>query len=103
MEFVLERGTHKVVAVVDDQRDARLVLLVNPPRILWRNNYSALDLAVANVFHCSLLIVVVDRHKCAHVGVDGIKRFADLEGLSAAVLVDEAEARVTNFAAEGVA
>ncbi len=47
--------------------------------------------------------MVVDRHKCAHVGADGVEGFADLEGLSAAVLVDEAEAGVANFAAEGVA
>ena len=48
---VLERRAHEVVAVVDHQRDLRLVLFVHPAGILRRNDDGALDLSVAHIFH----------------------------------------------------
>ncbi len=56
-ELSLNRRTHEVVAVVDDQRNLRMILLVHAARKLRRDNHRALQLAVAHIFalpacHC---------------------------------------------------
>src|SRR5581483_2131326 len=102
-QFLLQRGTHEIVAVIYYQGDPGMVLLVDAPRILWRNNHRALDLAIAHILHRLLVVVVVHRLEGANVGAHGIEGLANFERLGAAVLVHYSEARVAYLAAEGVA
>ena len=102
-ELILQSRAHEVVAVVHHQRDARLILLIDPPRILRRNNDCALNLAIAHVVHCRLLVVIIDGLEGAHVGADGIEGLADLQRLRASVLIDQAESGVANLSAKCIA
>ena len=80
-----------------------MVLFVHAAGILRRNDDRALDLAVAHVFHRLLIVVVVDGLKVRDVGPDGVEGLADPYRLRAAVLIDHAQLRVPDLAAEGVA
>jgi hypothetical protein len=102
-QFLLERRAHEVVAVVDDQRDLRAVLLVHAARILRRDNHSALDFSVANVVARAGLVVVVDGQEGAHVGAHRVESLPDLQRLRATILIDDTEARIFYLAAERIA
>ena len=101
--FLFERGAHEVVAVVDDECQPRVLLLVDAARELRRNDDGAVDLAVAHVFHRLAVVVVIDRFEGANVGLDGVEGLANLERHGAVVLINYAELGVADFPAEGVA
>ena len=102
-EFRFHRGTHEVVAVVDDQRDARMVFLVDTPRELRRDDHRAFQFPVAHIFHGLPVAVVGDRHEGSNVRPHGIECFANLQSLRTAVLVDDGNPGIANFSAKRVA
>ena len=103
-ELRLQRRAHEVVGVVDDERDARMVLLVDAARILRRNDDGAIELAVAHVLHRLLIAVVVRPGlKVRALDCTAVERLADLHRLRAVVLIDHAQPRVFDLAAEGIA
>src|SRR5262249_16856405 len=95
-------GAHEVVGIVDYQSNARMILLIDSPRILRGNDDCALDLSVAYIFHRLFVVVVVDGHEGSDVGAHRVEGLADLECLRAAVLVHQPYLGVANLAAEGV-
>ena len=98
-----ERRTHEVVAVVDDQRNPRMILLIDHLRILRRNDHGAIDLSVAHVFPRLHFVVIGNRHKCARRCPHRIERFLDADGLGAMILVYDSHLRVANLSAKRVA
>src|SRR5581483_11057624 len=95
--------THEVVAIVDDQSDARMILFVHVLRVLRRNNDGALQFAITHVLDCLLLVRVVDRDEGADIGANGIEGLTDSQRLRTAVLVYESDPGVVNLSAERVA
>ena len=73
------------------------------PRILCRNDHSAIDLSCAHVFARLLLVVVWHRGEGTDVYRDRVKRLVNLQRLGLAVVVDHPHARPANLAAKGVA
>ena len=102
-KFVFQRGAHDVVGVVDDERDAGMILLVNAARVFRRNDDGAVELAGAHVFHGLLVAVVGNGSEGVRVGLDRGQSFANFHRLRALILIDDAEACVLDLAAEGVA
>src|SRR5581483_9546686 len=102
-QALLERRTHEVVGVIDHQGDARVVLFVDSPRVLWRNDDCALDFAVTDILHGLLVVIVVDGHEGADIGAHRIESFANLQRLSTAVLIDQSHLGIANLAAKGIA
>src|ERR1017187_1583036 len=80
-----------------------MVLFVNPPRELGRDDHGAVELAVAYVLYGLFLVAIVNRDEGANVRAHGIKSFANLQRLRASVLIDDGEARVANLPAERIA
>ncbi len=101
--FRLKRRTHEIVAVVDDQCDARMVFLVHHLRILRRNNYRSLNLPVAHVLPRLHFVVVGDRDKRSHICPHRIERFLDPDRLCPMVLIHHAHLRVADLAAKRIA
>ena len=66
-QLAFDRRTHEVVAVIDHQRDAGMVLFVDAPRKLRWNNHRAFQLSVAHVFPGLALVVVGDRNEGANI------------------------------------
>jgi len=58
-QFRFDRGTHEIVAIVHDHRDARMVFFVHSARKLWWDDHRAFQLAVAYIFHGLLFAVVI--------------------------------------------
>ena len=102
-EFVFQRGAHDVVGVVDDERDTGMVLLVDAARILRRNDDGAVETAGAHILHGLFVAVVGNGSEGMCVGLDRGQSFPNFHGLRAAVLIDDAEARVLDLATKGVA
>ena len=95
-------GADEVVAVIHDQRDARMILLIHAARKLRRNDHRAFQLAVAHILHGLLVAVVGDGNEGTNVRADRVESFANPQRLRAAILVDNGNAGVANFSAERV-
>ena len=74
-----------------------MIVLVHPARVLRRNNDRALYVAIAHVLHRLFVVVVINGNEGANIGAHRIKRFADLQSLCTAVLIDDAEFCVANL------
>ena len=79
-----------------------MIIFIHSARILRRNNDRALYVAVAHVLHRPFVVVVINGKEGANIGAHRIKRFADLQSLRAAVLIDDAEFCVANLSSKGV-
>ena len=91
------------VAVVHDQRDAGVVLLIRARQKLRRDNDRTFQLAVAHILHGLLVAVVIDGDEGANIGAHGVECFANPQGLRSAVLIDDGDTGIMDLSAKRVA
>src|SRR5271157_1012033 len=100
--LVFERRTHEVVAVVHDQRDPRMILLVHHLRVLRRNNHRSLNLPVAYVLPRLHFVVIRNRNKRPRIRPHRVKRFLDPDRLRPMILIHDPHLCVADLSAKRI-
>jgi hypothetical protein len=103
LHFVLQRGGHELIAVVDDHAKLGILSGVKAARKLRRNDERAFEASLANVFAGADLVGVRHGAEGADVGLHGVESLIDAHCLGTVILIDDGYAGIADFSTEGVA